>query len=250
MNDDPSNLNWPVPEESEPAPKLQLPTLTTSDVMLLARLERQLSSGKTPISTIATALATIKTKGLTRITGLSFQEYCDQRLRLKRSRVHQLIDFAEMLEITAKSGILPTADTERQLRPLKQLPRADWADAWIEVVRTSPAGKISGKHVQAVVDSRLARKRAAQAPAPAPSSDQPPAEATTPIPSPHPTDTGTPIPSTPSSTAGAHEFIPTVPAPHVTMPGWKDSWVKIARDPARPPASLRSGVFGWQPGDS
>lgn len=249
MIDDHSTLDCPVPEESEPetAPQLQLPALTTLDVMLFTRLERQLSSEKTPLHTIATALATIKTKGLTRITGLSFQEYCDQRLRLKRSRVHQLIDFAEMLEITAKSGILPTADAERQLRPLKQLPRGDWADAWTEAVRTSPAGKISGKHVQAVVDSRLARILAAQVPAPAPASDESSALANTPTPI--LPDAATSVPSTTPPPPVAHEFTRTVPASNVPTPGWKDAWVTVLRDTSRPPASLRSGVFGWQPAD-
>ncbi len=239
-----------VPVKSEPAPHLKFPLLDTNSVSLLAHLEHQLSSGKTPLSTKAIALATIKAQGLARIHNLTFQDYCDRRLRLKRSRVHQLIEFAELLKATAGSGTLPPADNERQLRPLKRLPRADWATAWVEAVHTAPAGKVTGQHVQSVVDARLAKMQTVGVPTPAPASDQPPAEATTPIPSPHPTDAAMSMPSTPASTAGAHEFIPTVPAPHVTMPGWKDSWVKIARDPARPPASLRSGVFGWQPGDS
>ena len=229
---------------------MKFPLLDTDSVGLLARLERQLSSGKTPVSTKALALATIKAQGLTRIYGLSFQAYCEQRLRLKRSRIHQLLEFAQLLEVTTKSGTLPSADNERQLRPLKRLAREVWADTWAEAVRTAPGGKITGSFVRSVVDCRLAQVRAAQVPAPAPASDQPPAQATTSMPIPIVLDTGTSVPSTkPPPTPSATEFVRTVPAPGVAMPGWKDAWQKIVRDPSRPPASLRSGVFGWQPAD-
>ncbi len=250
MNHPPSTISPLVPVESEPAPHIKFPLLDTDSVGLLARLERQLSSGKTPMSTKAVALATIKAQGLARIHQLTFQDYCERRLRLKRSRVHQLIEFALLLKATTGSGNLPPADNERQLRPLKQLPREDWAAAWAEAVHTAPAGLVTGKHVQVVVDARIAKIRAVQVPTLAPASDLPQAQVSTPTPTPALMDTAMPVLSTtPQPTPGAHEFVRTVPALDAPMPGWKEAWVKVARDPARPPASLRSGVFGWQPAD-
>ena len=229
---------------------MKFPLLDTDSVGLLARLERQLSSGKIPLSTKALALATIKAQGLTRLHGLTFQAYCDQRLRLKRSRVHQLIEFARLLEVSTKSGTLPAADNERQLRPLKRLVPEVWADTWAEAVRTAPAGKLTGSHVASVVVARLAKMRAVQVPAPAPASDPPPVQATMPTVASDNLDTILPAtPTTPAPQPCATGSIPTVPGPEVKLPGWKEEWVKVARDPARPPASLRSGVFGWQPAD-
>lgn len=229
---------------------MKFPVLDTDSVALLARLERQLGSGKTPLSTKALALATIKAQGLTRIHGLTFQAYCDQRLRLKKSRVHQLLEFAQLLEVSTKSGTLPSADNERQLRPLKRLAREVWADTWAEAVRTAPAGKISGRHVQTVVDARLAQIRVSQVPAPAPATDHPPVQAAMPTVAADMVDTIPPATSTkPAPQPCATGCIPTVPGPEIKMPGWKGEWVKVARDPARPPASLRCGVFGWQAPD-
>jgi len=227
-----------------------LAPLNTDDWGLLTRLERQLGSGKTPMPTAASALATIKRKGLARFHGLSFGEYCAQRLRLKRSRVHQLLEFADLIEVTSKSGPLSQIGNERQLRPLKKLPREDWATAWSEAVRTAPCGKVSGKHVQAVVDARLAQMQAAQVPTPAPAAVEPPAQAIAPAPIPAIQCATMAIPSTtPTPTSGADGLIRTVPAADVAMPGWPETWVKAARSLARPASSFRSGVFGWQPAD-
>lgn len=255
MNDAPSTATKTnsLPVEAAAASVVRphaLPPLNTDDAALLARLERQLASGKTPSATVATAVATIKHKGLARLHQLTFQEYCSKHLRIKKSRVHQLLEFAELLAVTASSGSLSLAGNERQLRPLKGLPRAGWADAWADAVRTAPAGKITGKHVQAVVDSRLAQMRAAQAPAPAPASEEPPAKAVTPMPIPIVLDAGTSVPFTTSPpTPGASEFIRTVPAPDVPMPGWKPEWARMIRNASRPPGALTSSVFGWQAPD-
>lgn len=250
MNEPRSTIHFLVPVESEPAPPMKFPLLDTDSVALLARLERQLSSGKIPLSTKAVALATIKAQGLTRLHGLTFQAYCDQRLRLKRSRVHQLIEFAQLLEVSTKSGTLPSADNERQLRPLKRLAREVWADTWAEAVRTAPAGKISGRHVQSVVDARLAQMQAAQVPALAPASEQPPTKVVTLMPIPRALDAGTSAPCiAPQPTAGAHEFIRTVPALEVAMPGWKPEWARMIRNTSRPPGAFSSSVFGWQAPD-
>lgn len=235
-----------------PAAGSNLPPLTTDDWGLLTRLERQLNSRKTPLSTVASAVATIKQKGLARFHQLTFNEYCSRRLRLKKSRVHQLLEFAELLEVTATLGPLSQAGNERQLRALKKLPREDWADAWAEAVETAPRGKLSGRHVQALVETWLSRRVVnlvkVPAPAPAPS----PAQIIIPLPTPLvevPATFGPSTPATPLPTPADPELVPTVLAPTVSMPGWKEAWQKVARSPVRPPASLRSGVFGWQPGD-
>lgn len=228
----------------------KFPPLDAGFPALFARLERQLRSGKTPLATMAVALATIKSQGLTRLHGLSFQEYCDQHLRLKKSRIHQLLEFADLLEVTTGSGSLPRADNERQLRPLKRVPREEWLAAWGEAVRTAPAGKLTGKHVAAIVDACLARKHAAESPAAPPASGPSPEAATTsPVPSPIESPILPATSTTPSPRAYPAEFVRTVPAPGIALPGWKPEWAKIICEAPRPPASLRSGVFGWQPPD-
>ena len=250
MNESRSTNPSLMPVMPEPAPDSNLPVLDTDSVSLLARLERQLHSGKTPLSTKALALAAIKAQGLARIHQLTFGDYCERRLRIKRSRVHQLIEFALLLKATAGDGTLPPADSERQLRPLKQLPREVWAAAWAEATHTARAGKITGKHVQAVVDARLAKMQPVQDAAPPPASDLLPAQVITPTPTPALMDLAMPVPSsTPQPTPGAHEFTRTVPAPGVAMPGWKPEWERMIRNTSRPPGALSASVFGWQAPD-
>lgn len=249
MNALPSTKCPLVPVESEPAPPMQPPPLDTDSVALLARLERQLGSAKTPLSTTALALATIKNRGLARLHGLTFPQYCAQRLRIRRSRIYQLLEHADLLEATtAASGSLHEAANERQLRPLKKLARADWAAAWAEAVRTAPQGKITGKHVQFVVEARLAMLQAAQVPASAPAVDQQPPQPITPIPPPAVQDTGTSVPST-TPTPGEGSFVRTVPPPNVDLPGWKPEWARMIRSASRPPGALSSSVFGYQAPD-
>ena len=233
-----------------PVPNPELPPLDTEDQALLTRLERILGSGKSPSATVAAAVTTIKRKGLARLHQLTFHEYCSQRLRLKKSRVHQLLEYADLLEATTASGSFSHAGNERQLRPLKSLPRAEWAEAWADAVRTAPAGKLSGRHVETLVAARLAQMRASQVSAPAPASDQPPPQAITQTPTPIVLDTSAPVPSTTlPPTPGAREFVRTVPAPGVAMPGWKPEWERMIRNTSRPPGALTSSVFGWQAPD-
>ena len=252
MNE-PRSTNYSlVSVRSEPTPDLKFPVLDTDSVSLLARLERQLGSGKTPLSTKALALATIKAQGLARLNGLSFHEYCERRLRLKKSRIHQLLEFAELLETTAGSGTLPPADNERQLRPLKRVPREEWLAAWGEAVRTAPDGRVTGRHVAAVVEAHLARKQAAESPATPSASGSVPAQAQAaapPVPVPN-AEPALPMPSTtPAPSASPAEVVRTVPAPEVSLRGWRPEWQKIIREAQRPRASLQSGVFGWHPAD-
>ncbi len=125
---------------------------------------------------------------------------------------------------------------------MKKLASGDWQAAWAEAVRTAPAGKLTGKHVASVVDARLARKHAAESPVARRGHHAATAIAHRET---HPAcDIHHAIPR-----AYPAEFVRTVPAPGIPLPGWKPEWAQVMREAPRPLSSIRSGVFGWQPPD-
>ena len=50
-----------------------------------------------------------------------------------------------------------TPESERQARPLAKLPAEEQPAAWKEAVETAPEGKVTAKHVEAVVAKRTSR---------------------------------------------------------------------------------------------
>lgn len=81
--------------------------------------------------------------------------YRQLEARLVEENVIQISPMGE----TAEIGKIP----ERHLRPLASLPTDEQRCVWEEVVRTAPNGKITTKHVQAIVDRQ---KKSGAAPAP------------------------------------------------------------------------------------
>ena len=95
-------------------------------------------------------------KGYTR-----FHDYCKDRFRYSKSRVYQLLSYAEDEQTLLCSGDnvhncgqIPTS--EGVDRPLQQIKTPkEKREAWTEAVKTAPGGNVTGKHVEAVVKKRL-----------------------------------------------------------------------------------------------
>jgi hypothetical protein len=88
----------------------------------------------------------------------TFEEYCEKRWDISRSRGYQLVAAATVVEGLARdletSTIVDTAlpRNEAQVRPLAKLPEADRAAAWSAAVDAAAGGQPTGAEVQAAVD--------------------------------------------------------------------------------------------------
>lgn len=132
--------------------------LTLFDVSLnevetnrLTELETVIERGLQTFVDVGTALLEIRDSRLYRNDYSTFEEYCRDRWGWERRHAYRLIDAATVVEnVSLGTQIVPTS--ERQARPLTQLPPDQQREAWAIALDTAPDGKITGAHVQQVVD--------------------------------------------------------------------------------------------------
>lgn len=129
--------------------------LTITEHTQLAECEAVIERGLHTFMEVGDALLKIRQNRLYRNTHESFEDYCRERWGFRRSHADNLIDAARVVadlnSMEFKPPILPL--TERQARPLTLLDTPeDRQAAWQRAVETAPDGKVTGKHVQAVVD--------------------------------------------------------------------------------------------------
>jgi len=125
-------------------------------------LEDIISEGLETFIEVGKALAEIKDKGFYREDFKSFESYCTSIWDFSRSYGDRLIRSAEIfsdLEKVVPIGtILP--GKENHIRPLAKLETpTQRAEVWQEVVNTAPDGVVTAKHVEAVVEKRVAHTR-------------------------------------------------------------------------------------------
>ncbi|MBI1879045.1 MAG: hypothetical protein HYR94_12645 [Chloroflexi bacterium] len=132
--------------------------LSTSEAGRLAELETVIERGLQTFIEVGSALMEIRNSRLYRQMYATFEEYCQERWDLRKSRTYQLMDAAEVVENLKSSTIvelfsgnilLPT--NEAQARPLAKLGLEMQRQAWRKAVETAPQGKITAKHVETVV---------------------------------------------------------------------------------------------------
>lgn len=118
----------------------------------LAELERVISDGLRTFVEVGRALAKIRDGKLYQGEGFkSFEAYCRERWDFTRMRAHQLIQAAEVSE-NVKHVLHDEAPANpRQAAELAKLPAGEQPRAWQEAVATAPEGKVTAKHVAAVV---------------------------------------------------------------------------------------------------
>ena len=99
------------------------------------------------------ALAHIRDEKLYSSSHETFEAYCVARWSLGRRRAYQLIEAARIVDnvqsIAQEIGVAPTNDL--QARALGRLPAAEQPKAWARAVATAPEGRVTAKHVAAVV---------------------------------------------------------------------------------------------------
>ena len=131
--------------------------LDATELTDLANCEEVIDKGLRTFVEVGTALLTIRDGRLYRAQYGTFEDYCQGRWGMSRRRANQLVASAETMLILGTtvpicndSSILPA--TERQARPLTQLPPEAQPVVWQRAVETAPGGKVTAAHVQAVVD--------------------------------------------------------------------------------------------------
>ena len=119
----------------------------------LVRLEKTIAQGLQTFVEVGEALADIRDRRLYRIEHATFADYCKVKWQMSDRRARQLMGASEVVADISKSGTT-VPKTERQARPLTQLPPGKRAEAWRAVAEASPIGAPTAKTVVAVVAKR------------------------------------------------------------------------------------------------
>lgn len=132
--------------------------LSISEAGRLAELETVIERGLQTFIEVGSALMEIRDSRLYRQMYSTFEEYCQERWDLRKSRTYQLMDAAEVVEnlksstiVDFSSGTIPLPVNEAQARPLAKLEVEMQRQAWQRAVETAPQGKITARHVETVV---------------------------------------------------------------------------------------------------
>jgi len=125
--------------------------ITSIEQSQLKEYEVVIERGLKTFVNVGLALMAIRDKGLYRHDYGTFEDYCRERWGMARRTAYQLIDAVEVVEnVRNCAQILPA--NEAQARPLTALEPEQQREAWAQAVETAPDGKITGAHVQSVVD--------------------------------------------------------------------------------------------------
>lgn len=133
--------------------------LSQDELLELGEREVIIQHGLKAFFEVGEALMAIREKRLYRQSYDTFAEYCDQRWGFSDEHARRFMRGAETytaLLTPPMGGVLPT--NERQVRPLAQLETDEEKQvAWQQAVDTAPGGKVTGAHVQSVVDGMKPR---------------------------------------------------------------------------------------------
>lgn len=121
----------------------------------LVACETVISRALSTFVDIGRALTEIRDGRLYKKNGYkSFESYCRERWGFQRDYSDRLIGAARVVDVvTPIGGTLPA--TESQARPLTKLPPKKQISAWTEVVGTAPEGRVTARHVEAIVRKML-----------------------------------------------------------------------------------------------
>ena len=111
----------------------------------------------------------VRDKKLYRASHGTFEAYCKERWGMNRAHAYRLIESAEVTDNLSPMGDIPK--TERQTRPLTKLEPDQQREAWDRATKTAPGGKVTAKHVKAVVQEM--KEESMDVPVPIPTTTTP-----------------------------------------------------------------------------
>jgi len=137
--------------------------LSVQEEMRLDQLEKVVVENFRTFVQVGHALTEIRERKLYRMKAGSFERYCKELFDIAKSRVHQLMDAAEVVENFHNCGsfsdghqLLPI--NEAQVRPLAKLDPDQQVAVWKAALDSAPNGKVTASHVNKVVKSFLGEK--------------------------------------------------------------------------------------------
>jgi hypothetical protein len=142
--------------EEPMSPSAEL-TLTPSESSRLTELEQVIEAGMKTFAEVGTALWAIRDGRLYRASHATFESYCREKWGFARNYANKMIAAAEV--VGRLGTIVPKPSTERQARPLAQLPAAEQPQAWKEATEhaESEGRRVTARDVETVVEERKAR---------------------------------------------------------------------------------------------
>jgi len=126
--------------------------LSMTERVRLEQCERIIERGKQTFMDVGAALMSVRDGRLYRATHATFEDYCRERWGWSKTHVNRQIQAAEIASHLTPRGVKPEA--EKHLRPLAGLEPEEQTGAWEEALQTAPAGRVTARHVRAVVDRR------------------------------------------------------------------------------------------------
>jgi|GEM_PF-2853339 len=134
--------------------------LTPAEQDRLDRCETVIERGLRTFMEVGSALAVIRNERLYRAEYATFEDYCRRRWDMGRNYVNKLVTAGEIvtsLGTTVPKQHLPA--NEAQVRPLSKLKDPEQQrQAWERAVARAPDGKITGDHVEHIVNEMLAQQ--------------------------------------------------------------------------------------------
>ena len=127
--------------------------LTTTEHQKYLECNAVIEHGLQTFFDVGTALMVVRNDRLYREEYGTFEDYCQQKWGWTRQRANQLIASADVVANLAEmTTIVVKPTTESQARALTKLEPEKQRAVWKDVVETAPKGKVTAKHVQAVVE--------------------------------------------------------------------------------------------------
>lgn len=124
--------------------------LTTTEHQKYLECNAVIEHGLQTFFDVGNALMVVRNDRLYREEYGTFEDYCQEKWGWTRQHANRLISSAEVVgNLEPMGSILPT--TERQTRELARVAPEKQRAVWKDVVETAPKGKVTAKHVQAVV---------------------------------------------------------------------------------------------------
>ena len=127
--------------------------LTTTEHQKYLECNAVIEHGLQTFFDVGNALMVVRNDRLYREEYGTFEDYCQEKWGWTRQRANQLIASADVVANLAEmTTIVVKPTTESQARALTKLEPEKQRTVWKDVVETAPKGKVTAKHVQAVVE--------------------------------------------------------------------------------------------------
>jgi hypothetical protein len=148
------------PKVQSPISKVETETpvpLSVAEMAALLECKEIIRQGQEAFVRVGRALARIRDSRLYRDKYPTFEAFCAAELDMSDRYARGLRTAADVVGLLEQAKFSTLPATESQARPVAKLPREEWSPAWEEVVGTAPHGKVTARHVDAVVERRLER---------------------------------------------------------------------------------------------